>query len=134
MKKIILILTILASLFAVTSCASTDEIPSDYSAAQIMQLGQKSYDNGNYTKAEYYYSQALIKFGMDTPIYVECRYEIGHIAIRTKDYATAYRSFTEILDIYASYPAGTLSPSYKTLAQKGLSQIPEDELKKLSKK
>lgn len=134
MKKIIYVLAIVASIFAVTSCASTDEIPSDYTAAQIMQMGQKAFDKENFKKAEYYYNQTLIKFGMDTPTYVECRYELGHIAIRTKDYATAYRSFTEILDIYASYPSGTLSPSFKTLAQKGLTQIPEDELEKLSKK
>lgn len=131
MKKIIFILSILVAICAITSCATTKEITPDLTAQQIMQLGQEAYSNGDYKSAEFYYTATLTRYGMDTQIYIQARYEIGHIAIRTKDYEKAYRNFNEILTIYDSVGAGVLNPSYKVLAQKGISQIPEDKLKLL---
>lgn len=132
MKKIIYILTVLAAVLTVTACTTTKEISSDLSANQIMQLGQEAYSNEQYKDAEYYYNQALIRYGFNDPAtYIECRYELGHIYIKTKNYEKAYTAFTEILDIYNSTGGANLSPSYKTLAQKGINQIPEAKLKEL---
>ena len=103
----------------------TEEISNDMTATQIMQMGQEAYSNGNYKKAEYYYNTALTRFGMDTVVYVQVRYELGHIYVKTKEYEKAKLNFNEVLDVYASTPAGMLPPSYKTLAQKGLASIPE---------
>lgn len=133
MKKIVYVLTILLAAFTAISCNSLKEITPDLTATQIMQYGQEAYSSGNYEAADYYYTQTLIRFGMDTAIYVEARYEIGHIALKTKDYEKAYRCFKEIIEIYQSVPAGSLNPSFRTLSEKGMDKIPADVLEKLKK-
>ena len=110
-------------LITLNSCATQKEVAANLTSAQIMQLGQEAYNSGNYKLAEYYYQTTLTRFGMDTEIYVEAKYEIGHIAMKTKDYEKAYKNFKEVLDIFDAYPAGVLNPTYKTLSKNGLKAV-----------
>lgn len=134
MKRLRLILQTLVITLCFTalcSCGSVSEIPSDLSSAQLLQEGQKAYSMGSYDVAEQYYLETVKRFGDDTQTYIEARYELGHLYIKTKDYRKAYANFTEILSIYDVAPVGTLPPAYKKLSDIGLSKIPASELEKI---
>ncbi|MCQ2589891.1 MAG: hypothetical protein MJ179_05655 [Treponema sp.] len=131
MKKILFILSVLVLGLTFVSCGTTEEIPEDLSSAQLLQQGQNAYFAGTYEVAEKYYIETIKRFGDDTQTYIEARYELGHLYIKTKDYRKAYANFTEILKIYEATPAGYLPPAYKKLCELGLSKIPEKELEKI---
>lgn len=131
MKKLTLILTltfIFAPLFF--SCKSTPTMPDNASATQLIQLGQDAAELGNYKAAEYYYLEAIRRYGVDTQIYIETRYELGHLYLISKKYDDAYTCFTEILDIYANAEYGSVHGSFKKLAQIGLDRIPKKAIEK----
>ena len=130
MKKILIALSVLLLSINFFSCGSTKEIPEDLSSAQLLQQGQNEYFNGSYEMAERYYLETIARFGDDTLTYIEARYELGHLYIKTKDYRKAYANFNEILNIYEIAPMGSFPPAYKKLSELGLSKIPERELEK----
>lgn len=123
MKTKTLFITLILSLLAITSCNTVKEIPSNLTADQMLQFGQNAYSDGDYTYAEKIYLSTIEKFGDDPLIYIETRYELGHLYLKTKDYKKAEINFKEILDIYNKVPKGTLPPAYKKLAQNGLETI-----------
>ncbi len=133
MKKTNLIfLTILfGSIFGffVTGCKTLKEVPQDLSAAQLIQQGQNSYGSGDYKAAQMYYNAVIDRFGDDTSTYIEARYELGHLYLKTKDYKRAYSAFTEILEFYDSAIGTTIPAAYKKLAQIGIQKIPENRIK-----
>ena len=90
MKKIIntIVITLLSSIFI--SCASVPEIPADAGSTQLIQLGQDALSNSNYKAAETYYKAVIQRYGMDTSIYIEASYELGHMYIKQKKYEKAY--------------------------------------------
>lgn len=128
MKKIIntIVITLLSSIFI--SCASVPEIPADAGSTQLIQLGQDALSNSNYKAAETYYKAVIQRYGMDTSIYIEASYELGHMYIKQKKYEKAYSKFKEILDIFQNAEPGSLQPSYKKLALMGIKRIPEKYL------
>lgn len=130
MKKITILLSTLMLSFAFVSCGSTQEIPEDLTSSQLMQQGQNAYASGSYELAEKYYLETIARFGDDTQIYIEARYELGHLYMKTKNYPKAYINFNEIIQIYEVAPAGSYPPAYKKLAQNGLAAIPAEELEK----
>lgn len=134
MKKISILLSVLLITLCMASCGSTQEIPSDLSSAQLLQQGQNAYSSGNYELAERYYLETIARFGDDTATYIEARYELGHLYLKTKNYRKAYINFNEIIQIYEVAPAGSYAPAYKKLAEKGIAAIPEDELAKFKSK
>lgn len=112
------------------SCHTVKDIPEDLSAEQLIQLGQNAYGSANYKNAERYYKTVIVRYGADTSIYVEARYELGHLYIKQRKYDEAYASFKEILDIYATATPGTLPGAYNKLAQLEMAKIPADKLPK----
>lgn len=131
MKKITVLLISLLFAMCLASCGSTQEIPSDLTSAQLLQQGQNAYSNSNYDLAERYYLETIARFGDDTATYIEARYELGHLYLKTKNYRKAYMNFNEVIQIYEIAPAGSYAPAYKKLAAKGIAAIPEDELAKI---
>lgn len=125
MKKITYLLTILTILFSLASCNTTKEVPQNLTYAQMLQLGQNAYSTQDYTYAEQIYLSILEKFGDDALVYVETRYELGHLYMATKDYKKAEINFNEIIGIYNKLPAGSLPPAQKKLAENGLEKIKE---------
>lgn len=122
MRKIIISFVFVLLILA---CKSTPTIPDDTSAVQLIQLGQDAESSLNYKLAENYYNTVIMRYGMDTSIYIEARYELGHLCLKQKRYAEAYNYFSEILDIFENAEFGTIPQAYKKLALMGLDQIPE---------
>lgn len=133
MKKIIYLLSTIALSGILFSCVSNKEIAQDLTAAQIIQLGQNALDSSDYAHAEKCFQEVVKRYGTNITNYIEARYEIGHVNIKTKNYEKAYLAFREILDMYESAAATELPPEFKKLAQIGISQIPAKKLESLSK-
>ena len=127
MKKIFCTLAVLAAVIVMSSCKTVQEIPTDLSSAQIIQLGQNAFSAGDYKNAERYYQTVIQRYGMDTAVYIEARYELGHLYVKTKNYEKAYAAFSEILELYDYAMVGDLPSSYKKLAMIGMNKIPENK-------
>ncbi|MCK9168814.1 MAG: hypothetical protein M0P01_00195 [Treponema sp.] len=119
-----------AAVFLFPSCGTIEEIPDDLSAAQLIQLGQDAYGKSQYKNAEMYYRMVISRYGMDNSIYIEARYELGHLYIKEKKYDDAYSSLKEIIDLYASTTPGTLPGAFNKLAQIEMAKIPANKLPK----
>ena len=111
--------------FAFASCSSTDAIPDDLTARQLIQRGQDSFESKNYKSALQYYDAAVERYGSDASVYVEAKYEMGHIYLKQKKYSYAKGIFDELVDLYSNVLPGQLPGAYYKLAQIGLSKIPE---------
>ena len=101
------------------------EIPPSATSTQLIQLGQDSLSLKNYVAAETYYNAVIQRYGMDTKVYIEARYELGHMYLQQKKYQEAYRNFSEILEIFENAEYGSIPASFKKLAQMGIENIPE---------
>lgn len=125
--------TILFTALALTlaGCNSTKNIPDDLSAPQLLQRGQASIDASDYKTAEKYYLKTIEQYGDDTNTYIEAKYELAHLYIKTKRYDKAYDNLTEILELYDYAVAGTLPAAYKKLAQIEMDKIPAAKLEEL---
>lgn len=122
MKKIIFAFLILS--FAACKTAQID-FSREYSAEQLIQLGQERYNAKDYKNSILCYEEVIKRYGEQPEHYIEARYEIGRIALKQKDYAKAYEYFDEILEIYSSTNLFYLPAAYKKLAQISIDQIPE---------
>ena len=111
-----------------TSCRTVKDIPEDLTSTQLIQLGQNAYGSAQYKNAETYYRTVIARYGIDSSVYVEARYELGHLYLKQKKYAAAYASFKEILDMYASTTPGVLPGAYNKLAEIGMQRIPKNKL------
>jgi len=129
MKKELIILSAIFLTVAVTSCTTIKEVPEGLSSAQLIQQGQNAYGISDFKAAQMYYAAVIERFGEDTATYVEAKYELGHLFLKTKDYKKAYAAFSEILEIYDSTANGSLPASYRKLAQIGIDKIPENKQK-----
>ena len=124
MKKQITFLT-MTFLLALTSCNSVPEIPADATYTQLIQMGQDSLEIPNYRAAEAYYTAAIQRFGMNSTVYVEATYELGHLYLKQKKYSEAVAKFIELKELYRDAEYGVLPSSYSKLAQIGLDRIPD---------
>ena len=125
MKKTFIISAFFAILFLFGACASKTEIPNDLSQAQLIQKGQNAFGAGDYKTAEVYYKTSIQRYGNNTENYIESKYELGHLYLKTKDYDKAEEAFNEILELYEYASYGDLPAAYKKLANIGLSKIPK---------
>ena len=127
MKKISLFCKlILAGCLAMLlfSCQSIKDIPQDLSAPQILQMGQSYADSSDYKNAEACYLATIDRFGDDTNIYIEAKYELAHLYVKTKNYEKARVALEEILEIYDYATPGSLPAAYKKLAQMDMEKLP----------
>lgn len=127
MKKILATITTMLAAVTLFSCATIKDIPTDLSAAQIIQLGQNAYELKDYDNAANCYKTVIQRYGIDVQVFLEGKYELGHVYLAQKKYNEAYAIFNEIIEIYETTSAGDLPPAYKKLAQIGMSQIPENK-------
>ncbi|MDE5899032.1 MAG: tetratricopeptide repeat protein [Treponemataceae bacterium] len=114
-----------AAALAAFSCHSVPDIPMDATATQLIQAGQDALEIPNYAAAEAYYKAVVQRYGMDTAIYIEARYELAHMYLKQKRYEEAYEILSEIQEIFANAEPGVLPAAYKKLAQMSISSIPE---------
>lgn len=134
MKKIIILLSVIATFFCLVSCSSVKNIPEDLTQAQLLQLGQTAYGNGNFSAAESYFLAEINRYGSDINAYIEGKYELAHLYLKKKDYKKAYPIYTELLELYDYAQAGDLPPAFKRLSQIDMEKIPADKLAVLEAK
>lgn len=123
-KSVRIILISLFSSFLFFACNSVPVIPENLSSTQLIQAGQDSIDAGNYKASEAYYMATIQRYGMDTKIYVEARYELGRLYIHKESWEKAYAQFSEILSLYENAAPGVIPPSFKKLSLVSIEQIP----------
>lgn len=131
LKSLTISITVFFLIFTTTSCKSTAKIPDNATYTQLIQMGQDAMESSNYIASEQYFNTVIKRYGMDTNIYIEAKYELGHLFLRQKKYEQAYACFTEIKEIYENAEFGSLQTSYKKLCDICISQIPEKHRKKL---
>ena len=126
MKKIIVLLSIIALAGGVlfTSCQTVKDIPEDLTAPQLLQRGQSYADNADYKNAEACYLATIDRYGDNTDTYIEAKYELAHLYIKTRNYDKARSALEEILELYDYAMAGTLPAAYKKLAQLDMEKLP----------
>lgn len=127
MKKSLFFAAIAAALLF-ASCASNqpEELPVDMTKLEIVQQAQTAYDKGNTKLAIHYYETLLKRYGMETAVYIEGKYEIAHIYTKEKKYSEAYPIFMEIKELYDTSLPGELPASYKKLTEIDLAKFPDN--------
>lgn len=122
------------SVFSTFSCSSNKPIPDDLTAKELIQRGQEAFEKSRNKEALRYFNAVVDRYGTDPALYIEARYEIGHLYMKKKDYDNAAPVLQEIIDLYTHYPVGTFPASYQKLAQLELAKIPEDKLAAINEK
>ena len=107
---------------ALSSCASTPdpELTDSTTPREIIQYAQTSYDKGKTQKALEYYDILIKRFGTNTALYVEAKYEIGHIQMKEKYYSKARVNLQEVVDIYSGARNGSIPGAFYILAKNDL--------------
>ena len=124
-KRTLFLIISAVVLTAFNSCGSVPKnIPENITAQELIQNGQANFEAGNYRLALAYYNTAVERFSDWTDVYIEARYEIGHIYMKQKKYSLAEPVFTEILDIYRNSRPGLYPAAYKKLSEIELAKIP----------
>ncbi len=121
-------------IFGFSSCQTIPEIPEDMSAQEMIQNGQSAYEDGKNKVALAYFNEVVARYGDNPALYVEARYEIGHLYMKKKDYKNAVPVLEEIRDIYPQVQPGTLPGAYEKLANLELAKVPAAELEKIHEK
>lgn len=134
MKKLIKIAALITIALTFFSCKTLKEIPEDKTYAQIIQMGQNYVGVGDYKSAEFCYNTVIERYGSDSLIYVEGKYELGRVYLAQRKYDKAYSVFNELLDIYDSSYGMMLPGAYKKLCNISISQIPEIKLQEIKAK
>lgn len=124
MKKIVFSFLVSFASVCFFSCASAKvEVPDNASSLEIIQLAQTALDKGSAKKSLQYYEILLQRYGMNTAVYIEGRYEIAHIYVKQKKYSKAEPIINEILEIYNASQPGQFPGAYRKLAQKDFEKI-----------
>lgn len=130
-KTLLALFTLL--FLSLTSCKTTLNIPDNASATQLIQMGQDAMELMNYKNSRIYYETVIQRYGMNIALYIEARYEMGHLFLRQKKYSDAYIAFQEILEIFENAEYGTVPQAYKKLAIIGMNAIPDKVKQKIEK-
>ncbi len=125
MKRSFFLISSVLMCLAFFSCKTVEiqDIPSDMTAAQLLQAGQTAAIQKSYKNAEAYFKACIQRYGMDNNLYIEARYELGNCFLKQKQYSKAEACFNEILSMYENTEYGYLSPAYHKLATIGLDKI-----------
>lgn len=128
MKRNIKIFTVVFAFFSLffSSCVSSKKPVDELTAKQLIQEGQNAFDKRKFKLAIQYYETAIERFGSeDAQVFVESKYEIGHIYMRQKKYDKAKTTFEELFAIYSKFVSGQLPGAYLKLSQLEMEKIPE---------
>jgi outer membrane protein assembly factor BamD (BamD/ComL family) len=111
-----------------SGCKSAPVVITDNMTSQeLIQKGQDAYQNNDDGNALKYYQAVIDRYGSDKAVYVEARYEIGHLYMKQQKYKEAEPIFTEIQEIFRSSLPGTLPAAYNKLAEIELAKIPSNK-------
>ena len=132
--KIAMIILFAGLSLTLAACNSTKEIPDNLTAPQLLQKGQACLDSSDSKTAEKYFFKTIELYGNDTNTYIEAKYELAHLYIKTKRWEKAYSNLAEILELYDYAAAGSLPPAYKKLAQIEMDKIPLARLEEYQSK
>ena len=130
-KKIRLLITLAASalIFSVSSCTSVPEEIPEMTSQELIQHGQSCFESANYKGALTYFNTAIERFNDWPNVYIEARYEIGHVYMKQKKYTQAEPIFNELLELYKNSTPGTYPAAYRKLAEIELAKIPHKTAK-----
>jgi len=129
MKNIFITITFL-SIFLVSCSSVPENIPTDLSASELIQLAQSSFDKDNKKAAQAYYEAVIIRFGDNKSVLIEAEYEIAHMKIKEKNWDGAIPDLVRIISYYENDTTRTLPYEYKTLAEIDLAKVPDYALEK----
>lgn len=107
-----------------TACQSVKDIPQELTAPQLLQRAQSYVDMADYKNAEACFLATIERYGDDTNTYIEAKYELAHLYIKTKKYDKARSALEEILELYDYATVGSLPAAYKKLAQIDMEKLP----------
>jgi outer membrane protein assembly factor BamD (BamD/ComL family) len=128
MKKLLAALFCLCCFLGCKSVPSPDDIRADITPAELIQLAQTSYDDGNTPAAEVYYNVLAERYSDDLSVRVVAEYEIGHIKVKQKRWDEAASLLGGVISYYESADAYALPSEYKKLATLDMAKIPEKYL------
>lgn len=114
---------------AFTGCGTIQKIDNDTTPLEIIQMAQTAYDHGLTKKSLMYYDELIKRYGMYSDVYIEARYEIGHIYYKKKKYKKAREILEEIVEIYNSSQPGELPGAFKKMAALDLEKIDRKQKK-----
>ena len=117
--------------FAFFSCKSAPLISEELSAQELIQNGQSAFEDGHYKQALRYFNAVVERYEDDPAVYIEAKYEIGHLYMKRKKYKAAVPILEEIRDIYPQVPPGTLPAAYEKLARLELAKLTDEQLEKI---
>ncbi len=118
LTKTTLILLLAAAILLFASCQSVPtEAPEDLTKADLIQLAQDSYDEGNDAAAKFYYELIIERFSTDPSAYIVAKFEIAHMYVKDKDYKTARPLLEEIVGCYDDPEIAAALPEYLKLAK-----------------
>lgn len=112
------LILLIAALFLFTSCQSIPkDVPEDLTKADLIQLAQDSYEEGNKAAAQYYYELIIERFGDDPTARIVAQFEIAHLHIKAGDYDEAKPMLEEIIAAYDDPAVASAIPEYLKLAK-----------------
>jgi hypothetical protein len=112
-------------LWGCKSAPREEDIPSGLSSAELIQLAQTSFDEGNTPASELYYRVLAARFYDDLPVRLAAEYELVHIKIKQKKWDEALPILTAILEYYDGSDGYSLPQAYYKLAVIDMNKIPE---------
>ena len=109
---------------AAASCASgADVIPTDLTAAELIQRAQEASDRNRYALSLQYYATIIERFPYDIDSVVAAEYEIAFIHYKQKKYDIAKVEFNDLLERYNTVDEALLPPQFKILSRIVLERI-----------
>lgn len=125
--KTALLLAAICVILLFTSCQTVPtDVPEDLTKADLIQLAQDSYDEGNKSAAQYYYELIIERFGDDPSSRVVAQFEIAHIYIKEDNYKKAQPLLEEIIATFDAEPdLAYIVPEYLKLARIDLAKCEE---------
>jgi outer membrane protein assembly factor BamD (BamD/ComL family) len=117
-------------LFVSAACATGPvNIPSEMSAAELIQRGQEASDRNRYSLSLQYYQALLSRNIADIELVCAAEYEIAFIHYKQKKYAEARSEFETLLERYNTPDEELLPQQFKKLSTIVLNRIDEKEKK-----
>lgn len=118
-KTVLILLLTTAIILLSASCQSVPtDVPEDLTKADLIQLAQDSYDNGNKAAAKYYYELIIERYGDDDSSRIVAQFEIAHILIKDGDTDKARPMLEEIITDFDNNPElAYIIPEYLKLAK-----------------
>ncbi len=122
------LLTVFLTGFFFSCVSSTLDVADDATSIEIIQLAQTSLDRGMKKRAISYYELLLRRYGMNTNLYIEARFEIAHIYMKQRRYEEAIPIYDEIIDLYNTSAPGQFPGVFRKLSEKDLEKA-HDKMK-----